>query len=349
MKGAAQAALRERAVRLVLAGETYQSVGEAMGVNVRTVGKWVARFEVSGWSGLGERRRGRRPGEQMSLSEDQQAQLVALIKGRNPDQLQIEGVLWSRGAVKALILRRFGVSLSRQTVGVYLRRWGWTAKKPQKRWAEQDPERVQAWISEEYPKIKARAQRERALIMFCDEMGVRSGQTAGTTYAPRGERAIVELPGKRFGVNVISAIAINGELLFEVFEGNCDEIRFLDFCDKLLEQLPKRKLFLILDNARFHKSSAVEAWEEDHPRLELFFIPPYAPELNPVELLNQDVHSHVARRRPADLVNLIALTVAYLGTRTREIVRNYFKGEYVSYTLCAAGLITSLGPICPSP
>jgi transposase len=333
LSGEVQAALRERGVRMLLDGATHVQVAEALGVALRTVAGWSARFRVGGMEGLGERRRGRRPGEQMALSEKQQAEIVRLMDGRNPDQLQIEGVLWSRPAVKALIERRFGIILTRQAVGKYLRRWGWTLKKPQKRWLEQDPERVRAWLETEFPAIQARAKRQKALLLFGDEMGVRTGQTAGKSYAPVGQRAVVPLTGKRYSANVISAIGADGTLLFEVFQGNCDEIRVLDFCDKLLQHIPDRKIFLILDNASFHKTPAITYWLEDNPRLKLFFLPPYAPELNPTELLNQDVHSHVARQRPSDVAKLVTLTVEYLATRTRNIVHNYFKGEHVNYAL----------------
>ena len=60
----------------------------------------------------------------MALSESQQAELIAVIKGKSPDQLRLRGVLWSRAAVKALIDTRFGIALRSQTVGIYLRRWG---------------------------------------------------------------------------------------------------------------------------------------------------------------------------------------------------------------------------------
>jgi len=115
-------------------------------------------------------------------------------------------------------------------------------------------------------------------------MGVRSGQTAGRSYAPVGQRAVVKLTGKRFGANVISAIGIGGKFVFDIFEGNCDEVRFLDFLDKLLAHFPNRKIFLILDNASFHKTPAVACWLEVHPSMNLFFLPSYAPELNPTEL-----------------------------------------------------------------
>lgn len=283
---------------------------------------------------MAERRRGRRPGEQMALSESQQEQVVRAMVGRNPDQLQLgEGKLWGRAAVRALIFKLCGVQLTRQTVGRYLRAWGWTAKKPTKRWLQQDPARVQAWIDSEYPKIKARAAKEDAKILWADEMGLRAGQTTGMSYAPVGQRAVVAVTGKRFSVNVISAVGNDGTLLFNVFEGYGDEITFLDFCDKLIDHHAGRKVFLIVDNASMHKSIAVRAWQEDHPDLELFYLPPYAPEHNPDEYLNNDVHGHVARARPDTKQQLIDMTIAYLKTRTTEIVQRYFTAPLVKYAL----------------
>jgi len=268
----------------------------------------------------------------MALSEAQQERVVRAMVGRNPDQLELgEGKLWSRAAVRALIFKLSGIELTRQTVGRYLRAWGWSAKKPTKRWREQNAERVGAWLDEEYPAIQARARREGAKILWADEMGLRAGQTAGTSYAPVGERAVVALTGKRFAINVISAIGNDGTLLFDVFEGYGDEITFMDFCDKLISHHPRPQGVLIVDNAKLHKSIAVRAWQEDHPELELFYLPPYAPEHNPDEYLNNDVHGHVARRRPDTKAELLEMTVAYLGTRTAEIVRNYFMAPLVRY------------------
>lgn len=313
-------------------GYTHRQVADALGVRPRAVARWSARFRVGGLEGLGERRRGRRPVEQMAISSAQQERIVAVMLGANPDQLELgEGVLWSRAAVRALILKLTGVSLTRQTVGRYLRCWGWTAKRPQKRWAEQDPERVKAWIERQYPAIAARALVEGAKILWADEMGLRAGQTAGTSYAPVGQRAVTPLTGKRFSVNVISAVGNDGTLLFDVFDGYGDEIRFMDFCDKLIAHHPDRKVFLIVDNHSIHNSKAVKLWQEHNPRLELFFLPPYAPEVNPDEYLNNDVHAHVARRRPSTNIELAEMTIGYLQTRTANIVRNYFKAPHVRY------------------
>jgi transposase len=332
LSGSAQAALRERGAELLDAGWTHSQVADALGVGLRTVATWSARVRVSGIGSLGEGRRGRRPGEQMALSEAQQEQVVVTMLGANPDQLELgEGVLWSRAAVRALIAKLFGVALTRQTVGRYLRAWGWTCKRPAKRWTQQDPVRVKAWIDGEYPAIAARAQAQGARILWADEMGLRAGQTAGTSYAPIGQRAVTPLTGKRFSVNVISAIGNDGTLLFDVFEGYGDEIIFMDFADKLIAHHAGRKVFLIVDNHSIHKSAAVMLWQEDHPELELCFLPPYAPEHNPDEYLNNDVHAHVARRRPQTLGELTEMTIDHLKTRTPQIVRNYFRAPHIRY------------------
>lgn len=332
LSGSAQAALRLRGVELLGEGWSHRQVSEALGVGLRTVAGWSARARVGGLEGLGERRRGRRAGEQMAISESDQESVVRAMLGSDPDQLELgEGVLWSRAAVRALIERLTGVALTRQTVGRYLRAWGWSAKRPAKRWTQQDPERVQAWIDDEYPQIAARALAQGAKILWADEMGLRAGQTAGTSYAPVGQRAVTPLTGKRFSVNVISAVGNDGTLLFDVFEGYGDEIRFMDFCDKLIACHGGRKVFLIVDNHSIHKSIAVRLWQQDHPELELFFLPAYAPEHNPDEYLNNDVHGHVARQRPSTLTELTEMAVAYLTTRTPEIVRNYFKAPLVQY------------------
>ena len=207
------------------------------------------------------------------------------MAGSNPDQLELgEGVLWSRAAVGALIFKLFEIRLSRQTVGRYLRAWGWSRKKPAQRWIQQDPVRVQAWVTQQYPAIATRARAEGAKILWADEMGLRAGQTAGTSYAPVGQRAVTALTGTRFAVNVISAVGNDGTLLFDVFAGYGDEIRFMDFCDKLIAHHPDRTIFLIVDNHSIHKSIAVRLWQEDHPQLQLFFLPPYAPAVNPDEM-----------------------------------------------------------------
>jgi transposase len=333
----AQEALRVRGVKMLLDGVTQAEVAELLGVGERQVRRWQKRYRQGGWKALSKRRRGRDAESQMVLSAPQQARLVEAIKSRCPDQLRIAGLLWTRSAVRELIERECGVLLDLSTVGRYLRRWGFTLKRPSKRALEADPVVVEAWLQDVYPQIKARAARENGLILWQDESGVRlHNLTPMSGYAPRGQRAIALTSGKRVGVNMISAVANSGQLHFRLFEGRFTAQLFIDFLARLIGHHPDRKIFLIADNHSTHHAKTVKAWVAKRPdRIELIFLPAYSPELNPDEYLNQDVKRHMRalHPRPVDKPGLKAAIRSFLHRRQKQpqIVSNYFKAHEVRY------------------
>ena len=333
----AQEALRVRGVKLLQEGLTQLEVAELLGVNERQVRRWLKRYRRGGLKALAKRKRGRDAESQMVLSGSQQARIVKAIRSHCPDQLRIPGLLWTRSAVRDLIERECGERLDLSTVGRYLRRWGFTLKRPVKRALEADPVVVEAWLCEVYPQIKQRAQREHALILWQDESGVQLAQlTPKAGYAPRGVRAVAQSSGKRIGTNMISALANSGQLNFRIFEGRFTAAVFIDFLGRLLRQYPERKIFLICDNHSAHHAKAVKRWVAERPeRIELCFLPSYSPELNPDELLNQDLKRHMRELhpRPTDKPGLKAAVRCFLRRRQRQpqIVCNYFRAPHVAY------------------
>jgi transposase len=182
LPGAAQAALRQRAVQAVLDGMTQAEAARLFGVHPNAVGRWMQRYRQGGWAELSERRRGRRPGEQPALSERQQQQVIALVRDSTPDQLGLPGFLWTREAVAELIAQRYGVRLARTTVGGYLRAWRFSPQKPKRRALEQNPAAVRRWLEEAYPAIRSQARREGGVVWWLDELGVRSDDAAGRSW-----------------------------------------------------------------------------------------------------------------------------------------------------------------------
>ena len=73
----------------------------------------------------------------------------------------------------------FGVGLSLVTIGKYLRSWGLSPQKPIRRAYEQNPEAVTHWLETEYPAIEARARKEKAIILWLDQTGLRSDAAVG--------------------------------------------------------------------------------------------------------------------------------------------------------------------------
>jgi transposase len=335
LPAAAQAALRSRAVRAVLDGMTQAEAAQVFGVHHNAVNRWIKRYREGGWAGLSEQRRGRRPGEQAALSQSQQQEVIALVRDSTPDQLGLAGFLWTRDAVAELITRRYGLGLARTTVGGYLRGWGFSPQRPQRRALEQNPAAVRRWLAETYPAIRARAKREGGVVLWLDEMGVGSDAAAGRSWAPVGQTPVIKGTGKRFRVNMISAVSNAGLLRFRLFTGSFTGAVFIEFLRRLLRDCRGRTVHLIVDGHPVHRSKLVSAWVGRHgDRIELHVLPGYSPELNPVELLNHDVKANAAgRRRPRSASELRAELHGYLRRRQRnpEVLIRFFQHPATRY------------------
>jgi transposase len=304
------------------------------GVSRQSVNNWMKNCLSGGLRRLRSRRRGRPPVQR--LAPHQAATAVRLITDRCPDQLKLPFALWTREAVGELLARRFRVQVSVWTVGRYLRRWGFTPQKPVRRAYERDPEAVRRWLREKYPAIRARAKRDGAEIHWGDEMGLRSDHQAGRSWGRRGQTPVVPGTGKRFGCNLISTITNRGRLCFMVFKERFNARVFIRFLKRLLRQVG-RKVVLIVDEHPAHKARETKRWlKGQREKIQLHFLPPYSPELNPDELLNQDVKTNaVGRRRAIDQTEMMTNVRGYLRSTQKmpHVVRSYFQEEHVRYAL----------------
>jgi len=332
LPSAAQEQLRRRAVQAVRDGMTQLEVARIFGVTRQTIGVWVKKVGNKSLDVLAAKPQGRPIGKTLPL---RQAKLIAqAISNKPPDQLRLPFYLWTREAVGRLIEKRYGVRLSVWTVGRYLREWGFTPQKPIRRAFEADPEAVRRWLEEEYPVIRALAQRDKAEIYWGDEMGLRSDHATGTSWGLKGQTPVIRGTGQRFGCSMISAITNRGKLYFMVLNKKFRARVFIDFMRRLERQVPRR-IYLIVDRHPVHRAGAVKKWLGAKGRLvRLFYLPGYRPDLNPDEYLNQDVKSNaVGRRRPPDAETMRKDISGYLRGRQRRphIVMNYFKHKSVRY------------------
>ena len=170
-------------------------------------------------------------------------------------------------------------------------------QRPLWRAYQQDPEAVRRWKEEEYPRIRRRAKRVGAQIFFGDEAGVRSDFHSGGTWGRRGQTPIVSTTGARFSENIISAISAQGQLRFMMTRGRVTAAVFIEFLKRLLVNAPS-PIFLIVDGHPTHKAKAVKRFiEKQDGDLELYYLPPYSPELNPDELVWNDLKNKALGRK----------------------------------------------------
>ena len=88
---------------------------------------------------------------------------------------------------------------------------------------------------------------------------------------------------------MISAISNQGKLHFLLYSEAINSERLISFMEAVIKTAGK-KVYLILDNLKVHHSKVVSAWVEEHSQqIRLFHLPPYSPEYNPDEYLNNDL------------------------------------------------------------
>lgn len=330
---ATQAHLRKMVVQAVRGGMTRVEAGRTFGVSLRAIGNWMKSAREGGLRALRPGKRGRRPGSG-HLSHRQAVRIRKLIIERMPDQLALPFYLWTRESVAQLIEREYCIKVSKWTAGRYLKAWGMSAQKPVRRAYERKDEQIERWLNEDYPGIAKEAKQEGAVIYWGDEMGLRSDHVSGTSFALKGETPVVRATGQRFGCNMISAITNRGELSFMVFEGTFKNATFIEFMKRMLKQAT-RKIYLIVDGHPVHRSVAVKQFVADNAnRLRLIRLPGYCPELNPDELLNQDVKTNaLGKSRPTTKPEMIGTVRRHLHRRQKEphVIRNLFKEKHVRY------------------
>jgi transposase len=325
---------RVQVIRLRKAGRTYDEIAAQTGLSRTGVFNICKRHEAGGPRALKDAPGGRQVGDKRLLSAEQEATVRKLIADRTPDQLKMVYALWTRQAVAELIRDRFGIVLAVRTMGLYLKRWGFTPQKPMRKAYEQSPAAVKKWLQEEYPVIAACAKVEGAEIHWGDETGLRSDDVRGRSYAPKGETPVVRVNNKRHGLSVISTVTNKGTMRWKIFNGALNSDILIDFMKRLVRDAG-RKVYLILDNLRVHHSKPVQAWLAEHRHsIEVFYLPSYSPELNPDEMANADLKQAVTKLAPArSKLQLLKATSKHLRSvqRQPERIRRYFEHKPVHY------------------
>jgi transposase len=327
--------LRQRGVASVQGGQSPEIVAKALGINRVTIYGWLAQYRQGGWGALDAKKRGGRPPK---LDGKALQWVYKTVTEKNPLQLKFTFALWTAKMVGQIIFKRFEIKLSKASVCRLLGQLGLTPQRPVWRAYQQNPEAVQKWLQEEYPRIQRLARKEKAMIFFGDEAGVRSDHHAGTTWGVRGKTPVVSSTGARFSLNLISAVSAQGEFRFMVLRGRVGAAQFIEFIKRLLHGMPCL-VFLIVDGHSAHKAKKVSRFIETvKDRFRLFFLPPYSPELNPDEGVWNDLKNNaIGRQAIHSPENLHGAVISHLRfiQKSPDRVCSYFHHETTKYAaLC---------------
>ena len=325
-------AMRMQAVKAVREGQAVASVAAAYGLNERTIFRWLSNYASGGHKALLAKPV---PGRPPKVTAEEMRWIARAVRDETPQQFKFAYGLWTLSLVGKLIERQFGKSLSLASVSRIMRLLGFSAQKPLYQAWQQDPVLVQKWESETYPEIRREARRAGASIYFADESGIRSDYHTGTTWAPVGQTPVLNVTGRRFSLNMISAVSPRGEFRFMVHQGTVTAAVFKRFLQRLLVGA-KRPIYLIVDGHPTHKAKLVRSYvESTQGRLKLFFLPAYAPHLNPDEQVWAHVKGEVAKRGVEDTDQLKRLALAALRRiqKLPALVKSFFQQPECQYII----------------
>ena len=304
MRADEPARIRRWAVEQVTrTGARVEAVAEALGYGRSTVFGWVQKYAACGLRELQTKLRSGRPPK---LTSRQRVRLVPYLVGTDPRHLRFAFALWTREMVAELIEVKFEVVMSPSGVGRILRRMGLSPQPPGWRAYQADPQAVATWRTVAFPLIKAEAAKVGGIVFLGDEASVRSDYHAGTTWGRVGQTPVVPTTGARYSVNMISAVSARGKLHFRIVEGKVNAAAFIDYCERLRHDHPRRPVFLIVDGHPAHWARAVRDWvASTNGRFRLFYLPGYSPQLNPDEWVWKNVkHDRIGKAGITSLEDL---------------------------------------------
>jgi transposase len=326
-------AIRLMAVERVRDGEKPSSVVTSFGFNRTTIYKWI---NAAGKPGEGLKALRSRPatGRPRSLSPRQEQQVFRWINGRDPRQYGLDFGLWTRSMVANLIEQKFHVRLGVTAVGELLAKLGLTPQKPLQRAYQRDPEAIEKWKRERFPAIAEQARASGGEVYFWDESGFRADAVHGKTWSKKGSTPVVQRPGQRQSISAASAVNSRGAFWYCTYQGGLNAELFVTLLRRMMRHRTK-PVHLVVDGLPAHKTALVKTYvEATNGMLTLHFLPGYAPELNPDEL----VWSHMKRtgvaraplRRGESLREKIEEQLGRI-KRMPGLVRSFFKTPTVAY------------------
>lgn len=324
--------LRLRAIKAVRKGYRVADVAAMFDVTERTLYRWLARYTNEGQRGLQTRARSGRPPK---VTPEEMAWIGRAVQDETPQQFKLPYALWTLSLIRELIRRQFGKSLALASVSRIMKLLGFSVQKPLYEAWQQAPVLVRRWEAEIYPEIRAEARRIGATIYFADESGIRSDYHTGTTWAPVGQTPVLQATGQRFALNMLSAVSPQGECRFMVHAGTVNAVVFESFLKRLMAGA-EQPVFVIVDGHPTHRARRVKDYvASTDGRLRLFYLPPYAPHLNPDEQVWAHVKRDVAKRTVVNLEQMKRLALGALRRiqRLPELVRGFFHQPECAYTL----------------
>ena len=321
---------RYRAIQLHTEGRPINDIAHFFGVHRGSVSRWITIKKRNGKKALQSKKA---LGPAFKLTSEEMQEMIRLLR-ENAITHGFETPLWTCKRLQQTIQDHTGKKLHSTNIMRWLKRWGFTNQKPERRAMQRDDEAVKRWLKEEWPKIREHQRRWQAMLYFQDESGVSLTAVLGKTWAPKGQTPLVRVTGNRGGLCITSAISPAGHMVFRIEKGKVKAEQHVEFLGQILAQHPSRKIIVIEDQAPVHKAKLVDRFvEQQKTRFALYRIPSYAPDLNPDEHVWEYLKAHQLKTHQAknthELRKLVKRKMQSI-QRQKNLIQSFFAGTFVT-------------------
>ena len=313
--------LKQAAIKTYLSGNyTVEELSKSFSVSIATFFRWLAKYRKN--ENLEDLKNLHGGGPEKKINPYWKSRILKLIL-KPADQYGFSDGLWSTSRIVQLINERFNLNTSKVTVWRMLKESDFFYKSPEINYHEGDVKQLDEWLKKEFPEILKRVNKYKGILYFMDESNIKLTSVKGKTWAPKGVRPTIKVSGKRGSIAAISAINSYGNLLFNVYDSTITSEEIETFIQYMLDHHKRRHLFILMDNARVHKSERIKMLQEKNKRLHIEYLPPYWPKYNPDEyvwnyLKNQEMKVYSAKDS-SELMKLVANALSKIASNSRTL------------------------------
>jgi len=249
-------------------GMSKVTLSHTLRISGHTVDSYLREYDSQNKTGSSPR-----GGSESKLSQDQTESLLKHLLEKT--YLKVKGII-------AYVHDQYGVKYSRSGMTDWLIQHGFTYKRPKKVPGKLDPEKQRVFI-EQYTALKETLKPDEE-IYFIDAVHPEHQSQAVCGWIKKGVQKTLQTSGKQLRLHFAGALCLTGMKVFTEEYKTVDADAMLDFFKKLEKQTEARVIHVILDNARSNKNKKLDEFLTSS-RIKVHYLPPYSPNLNPIERL----------------------------------------------------------------
>jgi len=270
---------RLRAWDLDQRGWLHVAIAEALGVSESVVRRWLKRAKADG---LGALRAHPAPGRSPRLTPEQR-RLIPDFLWHGAEAYGFRGDFWNCPRVAAMLKEEFGIRFHPGHVSRLLKELGWTPQIPITRAIQRDELAIARWRQEVWPDLVKRARCERRTLIFVDESGFYLLPAVTRTYAPAGRTPVLHPWQTPDHLSVMGGITLAGRFYTLARQESLNGLHTVAFLAHIRHYADR--WLVVWDGSPIHRRREVHDSLARLPRRSIHVerLPPYAPDLNPVE------------------------------------------------------------------